>query len=501
MLHASTPSAMPAQPPALTRIREIVGRFFVVQLWCYVPVLGLVAWLADNSIAFVVTASGLTAAAGTASWLRDRSGIATRLALASAMVADWMFLIYAASGTPDGFVLDAHMIYFVIAAQSIGFFCWRTVGIATILPAVHHLFLTFLYPLFVWPSIDYALIHLGNHVIFVLLTASACLWLSWRVEALFTESHASLTGMQVAQEEAERMAEQQAQIEASARQERGRLIQNLAQAFERNIKQFADAVAGSAASTQQAARSLVDLATTSTDLSTSASVAVERATANVQTVAAATEELGSSILEVSRGVQHQVTIANEASAVAHRSDEEVRVLNDMALKIGEVVNLINSIASQTNLLALNATIEAARAGESGKGFAVVASEVKNLANQTAKATDEIAAQINAMQEQTASTVKLIEDISGKIRSMTEICATVASAVEEQNAATAEIARSAQEAANGTLEVSQAVTGATEAARSTGSRTSDLLSVSDMAAERAGDLRQFADSFAAEIRAA
>ena len=501
MADTSRPEDHGGQPPNLKRIRELATQVFTLLLWAYVPVLGLVASLAGNSVAFVIVSGALIAAAGTAMRLRHKSAPATRFTIAASMVAQWMLLIYAASGTPDGFVLDAHMVYFVMSAQIMAYFCWRTVAVVTIIPAVHHLFFTFLYPFLIWPSLDYTLIHLGNHVIFVLLISSACLWLSWRVEALFIEGHRSMTGMVRAREEMERAAERQAETERGAKLERTRVLQALAEQFDDVVKQAVAGVAEGALGARETADALARLAGTTVDLSASAAGAAEGASVNVQTVAAAAEQLGSAIQEVSRGVEHQVAIATQASEMAGKTDAEVRALSEMTETVGDVVDLINTIASQTNLLALNATIEAARAGEAGKGFAVVASEVKSLANQTAKATEDITAQITAMQNQTATTVKAIEEIGAMIRNMAEICATVAAAVEEQNAATAEISRSAQQAATATADVSQAASGATDAAKSTGSRTAKLLETSGDVAERAGELRTIAETFVAEIRVA
>ncbi len=489
------------QPPNLKKIREFATNFFTLQLWAYVPVLGLVAGLAGNSVAFVVLSGTLIAVVGTAMRFANRTAPSTRFTIGAGMVGQWMLLIYAASGTPDGFILDAHMVYFVMSAQIMAYFCWRTVAIVTIIPAVHHLFFTFMYPLLVWPSIDYTLIHLGNHVVFVLLISSACLWLSWRIEALFVEGHRSMTGMIAAREEAERAAEQKVETERAAQEERSRVVNGLADRFDHRVKQAVDQVATNAESARQAATDMAQLADASLDLSTTAAGSAEAASVNVQTVASAAEELGSAIEEVSRGVEHQVTITTEAAEMAEKTDTEVRTLSEMAQKVGDVVELISTIADQTNLLALNATIEAARAGEAGKGFAVVASEVKSLANQTAKATEDITAQITAMQDQTGSTVKAIEGIGTMIRDMAEICATVAAAVQEQNAATVEISRSAQEAASATVEVSQAASGATESAKKTGERMGELLTASDDVVDRAGALHKLAEEFVSEIRAA
>ena len=501
MTQSLTPGRSSELAPELQRIRALASNLFIVELWAFVPVLALVAWAAGNSVAFVLVASVVAALAGTAQWLRDKTRLATRLTIGSALVADWMFLIYAASGTPDGFMLDAHMVYFVFSAQILAFFCWRTVIVVTIIPAIHHTFFTALYPLLVWPSQDYVWLHFGNHVIFVLLISSVCLWLSWRIEALFTQSHQALIGMSKAREETDRLARLQVETEAQAKAERTRILHDLAESFENRIKEFADRVAAGAHNAQEASRSLASLANTSSGLSASAFDSADRASSHVETVAAAAEQLGASLEEVRRGVQLQVDIATGAAEMARKSDDEVRTLSDMGERIGNVVDLIHSIASQTNLLALNATIEAARAGEAGKGFAVVANEVKNLANQTEKATQDIAAQVSAMQGQTESTVRMIQEIGEKIRGMAEICATVSSAVDQQNEATREISRSAQGAASNTQEVSSAVCGATEAARTTESRTAELVSASEDLVVQAGDLSQIAESFIVEIRAA
>jgi methyl-accepting chemotaxis protein len=228
--------------------------------------------------------------------------------------------------------------------------------------------------------------------------------------------------------------------------------------------------------------------------------ATELASANVQTVAAAAEELTSSIQEIGRQVHRSAEISGNAVNEADDAQEKVSSLAAMVGRIGEVVTLINDIAAQTNLLALNATIEAARAGEAGKGFAVVAGEVKNLANQTAKATDEIGQQIASVQQQTERVVHAISAIVGIITEVGEITSGIASAVEEQSAATQEIARSVEQAAAGTAEVSINVSGVQDAAGRSGAAADEVQGASHAMSEGAERLKSTIDTFLADIRA-
>ena len=211
--------------------------------------------------------------------------------------------------------------------------------------------------------------------------------------------------------------------------------------------------------------------------------------------------MSSSISEISRQVGQSTTITKQAVAAAQHTDQQVQSLASAAQKIGDVVKLINDIAGQTNLLALNATIEAARAGEAGKGFAVVASEVKSLATQTAKATDEIASQINAIQEATKDSVESIKHIGKVIGEINEISTTIAAAVEEQGAATQEIARNVQQAAKGTEEVSANISGVTQASQETGNAANLVLNASSELAQQSETLRTEVDKFLGQIRAA
>ncbi len=301
--------------------------------------------------------------------------------------------------------------------------------------------------------------------------------------------------------EVERLKVEQIALERRAAEDKKRSMKQLADGFESSVKHVVSAVSSAAQQLQQTAQSMSANADQTNRQCTVVAAAAEQASANVQTVAAATEELTSSINEISRQVSESSRIGSTAVEEANRANATVNGLSEAANKIGAVVNLINEIASQTNLLALNATIEAARAGEAGKGFAVVASEVKNLANQTAKATDEIQAQVGQMQSVTGNTVEAIQSITATIRRMSEISTTIASAVEEQGAATREIARNVTEASKGTQEVSSNIAGVSHAANETGQGASETLSAANNLGAQADSLSREVNQFIAKVRQA
>ena len=294
-------------------------------------------------------------------------------------------------------------------------------------------------------------------------------------------------------------AEAEAQARAAA--ERRSAMENIASDFERSVNGIVRSVSSAAAGMQTTAQSMTSTASDASARAATVGAASQSASSNVGTVAAAAEELSSSVAEISRQVARSSEIASKAVSGAESTNVTVRALSTGAEKIGEVVKLIHSIAAQTNLLALNATIEAARAGESGRGFAVVASEVKALANQTAKATEEISAQVAAMQASTSDAVVSIGGITETIAQMSEITVSISTAIEQQGDATREIARNIQSVATGSSEINTHIGGVTTAATATGKAASDVLSNARELDNQSGMLRNAVDEFLSKVRAA
>ncbi len=300
---------------------------------------------------------------------------------------------------------------------------------------------------------------------------------------------------------AKKAADEAAARDADAKIERGHRVDSITRDFESLIGEIVATVSSASTQLEASAGTLTTTAERAQQLTTTVAAASEEASTNVRSVASATEEMASSINEIGRQVQDSARMAGEAVDQARKTNDRVSELSKAAARIGDVVELINTIAGQTNLLALNATIEAARAGEAGRGFAVVASEVKALAEQTAKATGEIGQQITGIQTATQDSVNAIREIGGTIEKLCEISSTIASAVEEQGAATQEISRNVQQAAHGTQQVSANITDVQRGASETGSASSQVLSAAQSLSGDSNRLKLEVGKFLNSVRAA
>jgi len=300
---------------------------------------------------------------------------------------------------------------------------------------------------------------------------------------------------------AKKAADEAAAADADAKIARGQRVDGITRDFEKLIGELVGSLSSSSTELEAAANTLTSTAEVTGKTSGEAAAASQEVSSNVQSVAVATEEITSSVGEIGRQVQESSRIASEAVRQAQKTDASITELSQAAARIGDVVKLITAVAEQTNLLALNATIEAARAGDAGRGFAVVASEVKALAAQTAKATDEISAQVAGMQTATQESVSTIKEIGKTITLISEISSTIAAAVEEQGAATQEISRNVQQAASLSGEVANSITDVSRGAGETGAASGQVLSAAQMLSTDSSRLKIEVEKFLTNVRAA
>ncbi|MGE5538969.1 MAG: methyl-accepting chemotaxis protein [Gemmatimonas sp.] len=491
---------------SIDSLRRVTHRALVPFLMAHVPFAAALAWWRSFPITIAVVVVAAPALPAMLSWRKQAPSATDRVLVGIALMAAVSTLVWLSQGA---WQIDVHMYYFAVLALIVGYCDWRAILAATLTVAAHHLTLNFVLPVAVFGSTSGDILRVLLHATILLLEAGVLMWVGWQITGLFGRSLDALAAAEHAANEQRRVVTEhqdslvrlrRAEEDASGeRSRRTHALSEMVNSFESAIGTIVASVSGSSRDVNSSAATLTTSAERTSSEAISAAEAAEAAHVNVQSVASAAEELSVSIREISRRIEETRNAAEAAAAEAQSSSTRVETLSAATQRIGDVVRLINDIASQTNLLALNATIEAARAGEAGKGFAVVASEVKSLANQTARATEDIAQQIGEVQQATGGAVEAIARISQTVDTVSAIAQAVTTAVEQQSSATQEIARSVASAATGSDRAHRRIATVAEQIAEMKALASNLESAAAVLADQGNRLQKQADGFVATVR--
>jgi methyl-accepting chemotaxis protein len=481
----------------LANLRDTTSKALLAVLWLHVPI-SLVIGMMRGDWLIPTALMAAMALAASLSWRAAGDALSTRLTIAVALMGGVSMFVYQLSG--HAWQIDMHMYFFAALACLVAYCDYRPIIAGTVAVALHHLALNFILPAAIYPGgADFGRVVL--HAVILLIEAAVLIGLAHKLSQLFATAAQKASEAEAAGAAEANAHRERTEIEQRSKHDGDTARRELAAGFERTVGSIVEAVAIAADKMQGLSSSMNTSNAETARLTASASDASTQASANVETVAAATEELTASINNIAQQVKRSAEIAAKAADEARRTNTVVEGLAAGTQKIGEVVTLIQNIASQTNLLALNATIEAARAGEHGRGFAVVASEVKALANQTAKATEEISTQVQDIQNATGQAVSAIKAIGSTIGEIDGISNDIAAAVGQQGAATQEIAGSVQQAANRTRDVNENIKTAGRASDNTGIAASSMLDAANALSSQSARLKAEVANFLGSLLAA
>lgn len=482
----------------LDRLRSWFSIAIIALIWINTGLIAVRSFFTTEASPSVLIAGGLAiAGAATISWAMDRTGLSTRIVTSLALAAQTALMVYGFSGS--SLQIDIHMYFFATLAICAGWIDWRATSAFAALTAIHHVLFFAIIPWAVFPG-ESTFIRVVLHAVVVVVELGALIAITGQLRKAFAQVESVIADANAARDEARALAQSQTEISQSA-QNRNEQMASANEAFRNTVARSMSAMENELSRVKEIGRHMAEMADKASENAVNVASASTQSSVNAQNVATAADRMSSSIDDISRNLSRTMATIQTATETIRDASEKVGVLAEDATKINEVVSIIHSIAEQTNLLALNATIEAARAGESGRGFAVVAGEVKNLAEQTSKATEEIGARIAAITSSTTETVNGINSAAAAMGEVSQHTATVADAMKGQHSLTDEIAHNIREAAAGTELVAKSSTEASDHAQQGAGASADMLGIIDATANAATTLERDIDMFLKKIAAA